>query len=171
MTNEEMKAKYDSINSMEECYAMMVENGYTGSRYDFAALAIRAAEEMPMDMDDMEQVAGGVDFQGAVDTVVDAMGKTWNWIKENPGTTAEIIGGAAVTVVGITYAVKSYRRAEEAKGTFTPEKYVELEAEATGALLMNKDLGGIYGTADPAVDKYDMYRNGYWMEYALPPKK
>lgn len=148
----------------------MVENGYKGTRADFAKLAISASEELPMDMDDMEQVAGGVDFNGAVETFTNAMSKTWDWIQKNPGTTAEIVGGTAAAVIGITYAVKSYRRSKEAKGTFTPEQYAKLEAETKDAMDYNKDVGGMYGTAEPMVDKYDTYRNGYWTVYSLPPK-
>ena len=139
MMNEEMKSLYESLNSEEDAYALMKQNGYTGTMEDFMALCAKAADDMSMNMDDMEQIAGGsilddmTDLAGAaVDKTVDVLSKTWDWIKENPGTTAEIVGGTLAAVAGITYVVK--RRNQQPQQTLadvddeldfvpTPKKY------------------------------------------------
>ena len=113
MTDKEIKVLYDSLTSEENAYALVKQNGYTGTMEDLMVLCSKAADDMSMNMDDMEQVAGGStwddikNFTGnAVDKTLDALGKTWDWIQENPGTTAEIVGGTLAAVAGITYVVK-----------------------------------------------------------------
>ena len=115
MTNEEMKALYEKLNTVEDAYAYMMENGYSGTLDDFKAICDKAAEEMPMDLDDMDQVAGGVDFSGALDKVGDAFGKTVDWMKNNPEAAAGIVGGVVAAGVGITYAANKYKQYKVAK--------------------------------------------------------
>ena len=112
MTNEGMKAAYESLNSEEDAYKLMKDNGYTGTMEDFMALCAKAAEDLSMNMDDMERVAGGFGLDDvkygagvAWEKTKEALSKTWDWIQENPGTTAEIVGGTIVAAAGITYVV------------------------------------------------------------------
>lgn len=128
MNNEEMKAKYDAINSMEDAYALMQENGYKGTMEDFEALCAKAADGDAMDLDAMDAVAGGFGTEDIKDGIVTAynvtvdalktawettsgaVSKGWNWVKENPAMAAEIGGSVVVTALGITAGVKYARR-------------------------------------------------------------
>ena len=128
MNNEEMKAKYDAINSMEDAYALMQENGYKGTMEDFEALCAKAADVDAMDLDAMDSVAGGFGMDDVKDglttaynATVDALktaweatsgavSKGWNWVKENPAMAAEIGGSVVVAALGITAGTMYVKR-------------------------------------------------------------
>lgn len=117
MTNEELKAKIESIKNLDDAYKMACEGGYKGTVEEFKALVENAADEiMPMNLDDMENVAGGFGFDdvkngfnNAVDYVSDACGKAATWVKENPALTAEIAGGVALVGIAIGTSVVAYK--------------------------------------------------------------
>ena len=109
MMNEEVKKVYDSITCMDDAYELVCKNGFKGSKQDFGALVMEAAkttETEAMDLDDMEQVAGGVDFGAAWD-------KVSNWVSDNPVLTAEIVGTVAVTSAAVIYSVNAYRESNK----------------------------------------------------------
>lgn len=110
MTNEEMKVKYESLNSVDDAYNLLKEHGYTGTMENFIDLCARAADDMALNMDDMDQVAGGASLMDTVETgwnkTKEVFGKTLDWIQKNPGTAVEIVGGTAAAIIGITYVVK-----------------------------------------------------------------
>ncbi len=127
MTNEEMQAKYESLNSIEDAYALMQENGYSGSLQDFEALCAKASDEIgPMELDDMDAVAGGVSWEGfkegasdAWDATKGALSKGWNWVKENPTLTASLAGNVVAAAIGITCGVKYLRGRNQVQDNVT----------------------------------------------------
>ena len=113
MVDEELKAKIASIKNFEDAYKMACEGGYKGTADEFATLVENAADEvMPMDLDAMENVAGGGVGEFVSDSwdhVTSACSKAAAWVKENPELTAGIVGGVALVGVAIGTSVVAYK--------------------------------------------------------------
>lgn len=146
MTNEEMRAKLAALNSVEDAYALMKENGYSGTLEDFDALCAQAAEEIgPMDLDTLDEVAGGVSWAGVKETIGDAwdatkgaFNKSVDWVKANPKLTAEIGGGIASVVLIGCVAVGAYKHSQ-AKKTTTLENLFDDDNQSTHSGFYDDD--------------------------------
>ena len=104
--NEEQKAMYESLNSLEDAYNLAKANGYTGTPEDYLKLLVEADKAMnkeEMDLDAMEQVAGG------------GLGDVVDWVKENPGLTAAIGAGVVATGVAVAYGVNYLRNSSSSE--------------------------------------------------------
>ena len=67
MNQEEMMATAKSVTSLEEGYALAKEAGFQGTVEEFADLCARLAEKVAddqLDLDNMEQIAGGAGMDG-----------------------------------------------------------------------------------------------------------
>lgn len=165
MLTEEMKAKYESLNSVDDAYALAKEDGYTGTIEDFVILCAKAMDAIPaMDLNDMEQVAGGSFIDDAIgkasdmwDTISATAVNVKDWICENPALTAEIgagVVGVTATVVGVCYAVSRSRRNN------TP-------ANPDGNWTQGKPIHQI-GENTYQIDNYTCVKNGGTYTVQLP---
>lgn len=156
--NEELKAKLETITDMEDAYKLACEDGFKGTYDDFAALVTQAADEIAasMSMNDMEQVAGGNVFGDAWDSVSNGVGKAWNWVKENPTLTTEIVGGVVTVgaIVGFTaYKLNAGRNTNIAERTST----------ASSASSFSEDFGNYVDKVGEDGNWTRIYDNGYSM--------
>ena len=110
--NEELKIQAEALNSMEEAYQLACTNGYTGTRKEFGALCAQAAEattKEEMDLDDMDQVAGGA----SIGEMADSVG---TWVKENPALTVGIVGSVITMGAAVAYGAYKYKQSLGSSG-------------------------------------------------------
>lgn len=69
MTNEEKQAKLAAVKTIEDAYALAKECGFTGTMEDFKAMCGQASNNEQMDIDAMDNVAGGF-----------GLSDLWDWI-------------------------------------------------------------------------------------------